>query len=149
MLIDLMCRYLGTSTGRSVSQLQRLKVWPSPRFLPAHNVTASERPSLRAGISCLGLACAAPRFNQALGSEIWAWRAGCTQAPFIWFQSSLRPRMWPRGHSFSRHWGGGWEEVVLSSTKGRHICLEECVCVQTGLTNFGYFGKAATFKMLL
>lgn len=62
---------------------------------------------LRAGISCLGPASAAPRFNQALGSEIWAWRAGCTRAPFIWFQSSLRPRMWPRGHSFSRHWGVG------------------------------------------
>lgn len=100
-------------------------------------VSSSQRASLQAnvllqaGISCLGPASAAPRFNQTLGSEIWAWQAGRTRAPFIWFQSSLRPRMWPRGHSFARRWGGGREEVVLSSTKGRRICLEECVCAQT------------------
>lgn len=85
-------------------------------FLVTFALVSSFSPgvSLRANVplwapmSCHGPASATPRFNQALGSEIWAWRAGCTRAPFIWFQSSLRPRMWLRGHSFSRRWGGRW-----------------------------------------
>lgn len=105
---------------------------------------------LRAGISCLGPASAAPCFNQALGSEIWAWRAGCTRAPFIWFQSSLRPRMWPRGHSFSRHWGVGVGRSGAEQHKGQAYlfggaCLRVCFCIavrRQGLTNSGYFKKA-------
>lgn len=89
----------------------------------------SPRVSLRANvplwapISCLGPASATPRFNRALGSEIWAWQAGCTRAPFIWFQSSLRPRMWLRGHSFFRHWGGGVGDVFVWRS------VKECVCM--------------------
>lgn len=96
--------------GKLLSRKLRLwAVWANRRDFSRdlRPVSSSPRVSLRAGISCLGPASTAPHFNQALGSEIWARRAGCTRAPFIWFQSSLRPRMWPRGHSFSRHWGGG------------------------------------------
>lgn len=133
--IYFVCGKSGTLAVLYIKETSTGTVWANCRDLSCDLRPVSSSPGvslqanvlLRTGISCHGPASAAPRFNQALGSEIWAWRAGCTQAPFIWFQSSLRPRMWPRGHSFSRHWGGG--EVALSSTKGRHICLEECVFV--------------------
>lgn len=96
---------------------------------------------LWARISCLGPASATPHFNQALGSEIWAQRAGCTRAPFIWFQSSLRPRMWLRGHSFSRHWG---EEG------GGLICLEKCerVCLPVCCAAFIWWSSSGMDKRI-
>lgn len=62
--------------------------------------------------------------------RLWEWNIALArilyQAPFIWFQSSLRPRMWPCGHSFSRR-GGGKTWCWEAQRAGLFICA--CVFV--------------------
>lgn len=89
-------------------------------------------------------------FNQALGSEIWAWRACCTKVPFIWFQSPLHPWMWPCGNSLSS-WRAGRDNPALRETdwtdqpKGQPYLLGECVRAVKLLPHMDAWGPLLCF----